>query len=81
MLDQAIPGRGILRNIFLFPYALSFVVTGVSWRWIFNPESGLSQLAGNLGINRVLDLVGLGPVNIAWLISPRYGAISRCPMV
>jgi glucose/mannose transport system permease protein len=71
VLDQAIPGRALLRNIFLFPYALSFVVTGVSWRWIFNPESGLSQLAGNLGINRVLDLVGLGPVNIAWLISPR----------
>src|SRR6186997_2688629 len=40
-LDQSLPARGLIRNVFLFPYALSFVVTGVSWRWIFNPESGL----------------------------------------
>ena len=70
VLDRAIPGRAILRNIFLFPYALSFVVTGVAWRWIFNPESGLSQLADNIGINWLLNLVGLGPLSIAWLISP-----------
>jgi glucose/mannose transport system permease protein len=70
ILDQAIPGRALLRNVFLFPYALSFVVTGVSWRWIFNPESGLTKLADVLGINAVLDIVGLGPVQISWLISP-----------
>jgi glucose/mannose transport system permease protein len=70
ILDQAIPGRAVMRNIFLFPYALSFVVTGVSWRWIFNPESGLTKLADNLGVNWLLDLFGLGPVNISWLISP-----------
>jgi glucose/mannose transport system permease protein len=70
LLDQALPGGAIIRNIFLFPYALSFVVTGVAWRWIFNPESGLNQLAENLGINWLLDLFGLGPVTIDWLISP-----------
>ena len=69
-LDQKLPARGLVRNIFLFPYALSFVVTGVSWRWIFNPESGLTQLAEDLGINWMLDKVGLGPLRIDWLIDP-----------
>ncbi len=75
-LDQSLPARGLIRNIFLFPYALSFVVTGVAWRWIFNPESGLTQLAEDLGVNRVLDLFGLGPVTIDWLIDPTvWGSI------
>ena len=69
-LDQMLPARGLIRNIFLFPYALSFVVTGVAWRWIFNPESGLTQLADDLGINWLLGLVGLGPLTIDWLIDP-----------
>jgi glucose/mannose transport system permease protein len=70
VLDQAIPARGLIRNIFLFPYALSFVVTGVAWRWIFNPESGINLLVDNLGINWLLDRAGLGPVRVDWLISP-----------
>jgi glucose/mannose transport system permease protein len=70
VLDQAIPGRGLIRNIFLFPYALSFVVTGVAWRWIFNPESGINKLIDNLGINWLLDQFGWGPLRVDWLISP-----------
>ncbi|MGI8963231.1 MAG: carbohydrate ABC transporter permease [Thermomicrobiales bacterium] len=69
-LDRALPARALIRSIFLFPYALSFVVTGVAWRWIFNPESGISLLIENLGINWLLDKFGLGPVTIGWLISP-----------
>jgi glucokinase len=41
LLDHKVIGRAIFRNVFLFPYALSFVVTGVAWRWIFNIEMGL----------------------------------------
>jgi glucose/mannose transport system permease protein len=75
-LDQSLPARGMIRNIFLFPYALSFVVTGVAWRWIFNPESGLTQLADDLGLNWLLDTIGLGPVTIDWLIDPTvWGSI------
>ncbi len=75
-LDQTLPARGLIRNIFLFPYALSFVVTGVAWRWIFNPESGLTQLADDLGINWLLGLVGLGPLHIDWLVDPTiWGAL------
>ncbi|MGN6031598.1 MAG: carbohydrate ABC transporter permease [Thermomicrobiales bacterium] len=70
-LDQSIPARGLIRNIFLFPYALSFVVTGVAWRWIFNPDSGITLLLDHLGINWLLGKVGLGPLHVDWLISPR----------
>lgn len=70
LLDQALPARALIRNLFLFPYALSFVVTGVAWRWIFNPESGLNALAETIGLNWFLDLFGQGPVKIDWLISP-----------
>ena len=69
VLDRKLPAKPLIRNIFLFPYALSFVVTGVAWRWIFNPESGINRLAEVLGINKVLDLFGLGPVQINWLTS------------
>jgi len=69
-LDQTLPARAIIRNIFLFPYALSFVVTGVAWRWIFNPESGINLLVELLGINWLLDKIGLGPITVDWLINP-----------
>ncbi|MDQ3656423.1 MAG: sugar ABC transporter permease, partial [Chloroflexota bacterium] len=70
-LDQALPARALIRNIFLFPYALSFVVTGVAWRWIFNPEAGVNLLMENLGINWLLDQAGLGPARVDWLINPQ----------
>jgi glucose/mannose transport system permease protein len=44
LLDQKIKGEAIFRTIFLFPMALSFVVTGTVWRWLFNPNSGLNKL-------------------------------------
>lgn len=69
-LDQSLPARGVIRNVFLFPYALSFIVTGVSWRWIFNPESGLTKLVDILGFNWLLGLFGAGPLKFDWLTQP-----------
>lgn len=71
LLDQHIPGNALFRNVFLFPYALSFVVTGVAWRWIFNPETGLNILIDNLGINWVLDKLGMDPFAPKWITDPR----------
>ncbi len=77
LLDQKLLGRSIFRNIFLFPYALSFVVTGVAWRWIFNPETGINLLFQNLGINWVLEKIGLGAFHPAWLTNPKVAGDLR----
>ncbi len=50
LLDQKIQGEGIYRTIFLFPMALSFVVTGVVWKWLFNPGSGINVLPTYIGL-------------------------------
>ncbi|MBI2247096.1 MAG: sugar ABC transporter permease [Armatimonadetes bacterium] len=70
LLDQRIRGEGIFRSIFLFPLAVSFIVTGVIWRWLLNP--GSAQL-GSTGINLLLDMVGLGFLKTGWYTDPKIG--------
>lgn len=60
LLDQKIRGEAIFRTVFLFPMALSFVVTGVVWKWLFNPQAG---------INALPPMVGLGKPEFRWFIS------------
>jgi glucose/mannose transport system permease protein len=43
LLDQKIRGEGILRPIYLYPMALSFIVTGTAWKWIMDPGIGLEN--------------------------------------
>jgi glucose/mannose transport system permease protein len=50
LLDQKVKGESVFRTIFLFPMAISFVVTGVVWKWLFNPESGLNALPAYVGL-------------------------------
>jgi glucose/mannose transport system permease protein len=40
LLDQKIRAEGFLRTIYLYPMAISFIVTGTAWKWILNPASG-----------------------------------------
>jgi glucose/mannose transport system permease protein len=49
LLDQRIRQEGVLRAIFLYPMALSFIVTGTAWKWILNPGLGLEKLAHDWG--------------------------------
>jgi glucose/mannose transport system permease protein len=58
------------RNVYLFPYALSFIVTGVAWRWIFNPETGINLFFDILGINNLLAQFGQGPLKPGWTTDP-----------
>jgi glucose/mannose transport system permease protein len=60
----------VFRNVFLFPYALSFVVTGVVWRWLFNPETGINLFFNILGINSLLERVGAAPIKPGWITDP-----------
>jgi glucose/mannose transport system permease protein len=48
-LDQKIRAEGWLRTIYLYPMALSFIVTGTAWKWILNPSDGLQKLVQDLG--------------------------------
>jgi glucose/mannose transport system permease protein len=49
LLDQRIRGENVLRSIFLYPLAVSFVVTGTVWSWLLNPGSGIQKLVHDLG--------------------------------
>ena len=49
MLDQKIKAEAFFRGIFLFPMAVSFIVTGIAWSWLFNPSSGVNLLSQKLG--------------------------------
>ena len=42
--DQKIRGEGVLRTVYLYPLALSFIVTGTAWKWILNPTLGIEKL-------------------------------------
>jgi glucose/mannose transport system permease protein len=70
LLDQRIRGEGIFRSIFLFPLAISFIVTGVVWRWLLDP--------GNLpndphGVNLIFDALGLRFLENRWYTDPSIG--------
>lgn len=49
LLDQRIRAEGALRTIYLYPMALSFIVTGTAWRWLLNPGLGLERLVREMG--------------------------------
>lgn len=49
LLDQRIRVEGALRTIYLYPMALSFIVTGTAWRWMLNPALGLERLVRQMG--------------------------------
>ena len=51
LLDQKIRFEDGFRTIILFPYALSFIVTGVVWQWILNPDFGLQHIIRGMGFS------------------------------
>jgi len=61
LLDQKIRGEGVLRPIYLYPMALSFIVTGTAWKWFLNP---------GLGLDRTMHAWGFTSFNFDWLVNP-----------
>ena len=49
LIDQHIRAEGAFRSIFLYPMALSFIVTGTAWKWLLDPGVGLEHTMHNLG--------------------------------
>ena len=73
-IDQKVRGEGVLRTIFLYPYAMSFVATGLVWQWVLNPEIGLQQAVRQWGFPEF---------SFDWIIdqdrvSPKSSASSFC---
>jgi len=49
LMDQKIRFENTFRTIFLYPFALSFIVTGLVWQWILNPTFGVQSVVRSLG--------------------------------
>jgi glucose/mannose transport system permease protein len=49
LIDQKIRAEGVFRSIFLYPMALSFIVTGTAWKWLLDPGVGLERTVRALG--------------------------------
>jgi glucose/mannose transport system permease protein len=58
LLDRHIKGEGFFRSLFLFPMAISFIVTGVVWKWLLTPSAGYNLL------------FGLDPTQNKWFTDP-----------
>jgi glucose/mannose transport system permease protein len=63
LLDQKIRAEGVLRTIYLYPMALSFIVTGTAWKWILNP---------GLGIEHLVHQWGFTSFTFDWLVDPDH---------
>jgi len=73
LLDQRIRGEGFFRSVYLFPMSISFIVTGVVWRWLLNP--GSDEL-GATGVNLLFEKLGVGFLKTGWYTDPRIGIIA-----
>lgn len=63
LIDQRIRAESLWRTFFLYPIALSFVVTGVVWRWIMNPTIGVERFVRDLGFSNF---------EFAWISDERF---------
>jgi glucose/mannose transport system permease protein len=61
LLDQKIRGEGFIRTTYLYPMALSFIVTGTAWKWFLNP---------GLGLEKTMHAWGFESFKFDWLINP-----------
>ncbi|MCK0169829.1 sugar ABC transporter permease [Aliiroseovarius sp. S1123] len=61
LLDQKIRTEGVLRTIYLYPMALSMIVTGTAWKWIMNPGLGIEKMVRDWGFENF---------SFDWVIDP-----------
>lgn len=69
LLDQGLKGEGFFRSLFLFPMAISYIVTGTVWRWLMNPATG----SRTSGLNLLFSYIGLDSLANAWHTTPTWG--------
>lgn len=69
LLERGARGEGFFRTVYLFPMAVSFVASGVVWRWLMN--SGTGDSAG--GLNAIFHGLGLTFLENRWWTDPNWG--------
>ncbi len=69
LLDRGIRGEAFFRTVFLFPMAISYIVTGVVWRWLMNPAMG-DRISG---INLIFHSLNLDFLISKWTTTPYWG--------
>jgi glucose/mannose transport system permease protein len=62
LLDQVKRGAGFLRNCFVLPFTLSYVVTGTLWAWMYTPNEGV--------FDNILGVLGLNFLKTGWIANP-----------
>jgi glucose/mannose transport system permease protein len=67
LLDQRIKGEAFFRTVYVLPFAISAIVTGVAWKWLMTPSSG---------INAIFDALGLDFLQNRWYADPNIGIIA-----
>jgi len=66
LLDQKIKGEAFFRTVVVFPFAVSGIVTGVAWRWLMQPMTGINLLLKGVGIQ----------TTFAWNADPKVGILA-----
>ena len=61
LMDQGLRGTTLFRNLILLPFALSFVVTGTVWAWMYRPTGGV--------LNGFLEIIGVDTAGLMWTSS------------
>jgi glucose/mannose transport system permease protein len=56
-IDQKVMGEGLLRTVFLYPYAMSFIATGIVWQWLLTPGGGIDGALRTLGVHVRFDWI------------------------
>src|SRR3981081_786284 len=51
LIDQRVRAENLLRSIFLYPFSMSFIVTGLVWQWLLNPSFGIETMVRELGLH------------------------------
>lgn len=69
LLDQGLKGEGFFRSLFLFPMAISYIVTGVVWRWLMNSATGTRTS----GLNLLFSYLHLDFLQNTWHNTPNWG--------
>jgi len=67
-IDQNVKGEGVLRTVFLYPYAMSFIATGLVWQWLLSPGSGIEGAVRQMGFEGFSFVFNVPPTPVIYTV-------------